>query len=78
METLNDKQNIVLPLGDTNFIFLCWKEILSIREDKNNRLSVPPCNILHLSAQVNEYLTIRIRIHVQMQMEKHHAMFSSF
>ena len=64
---------------EIRILFSCvGKEILSIREDKNNRLSVPPCNILHLSAQVNEYLTIRCIIHVQMQMEKHHAMFSSF
>ena len=50
-------RKFIWPLGDTNFIFLCWKylsrvseanewEILSRREDK---ISIPtrPCNILH-------------------------------
>ena len=50
-------EDITWPLGDTNFIFECWKylsrvseanewEILSAREDKI-RIPKRPCNILY-------------------------------
>ena len=57
---LYNKQNITWPLGDTNFIFSCWKylsliccahswQILATLEDKI-RILARPCNILYLQS----------------------------
>ena len=57
VSSVHNKQNITWPLGDTNFIFSCWKylslvsaanewEILSALEDKI-RIPARPCNILY-------------------------------
>ena len=44
---LYNKQNITWPLGDTKFLFLCWKNISSLEEKFH--ISVRPCyiNILY-------------------------------
>ena len=60
---LYNKQNITWPLGDTNFIFSCWKyfslvrcahswEILSALVDKI-RIAKRPCNILYIESGVH-------------------------
>ena len=58
-------EDITWPLGDTNFIFSCWKylsrvseanewEILSAREDKI-RIPKRPCNVQNSSIKVVTY-----------------------
>ena len=56
-ECLYNTQNITWPLGDTEFLFSCWKifhwfgvlthEIFSALEEKF-RISAPPCNIVYV------------------------------
>ena len=43
---LYNKKNITWPLGDTKFLFPCWRNISTVEE--KFRISARPCNILYL------------------------------
>ena len=44
---LYNKKNITWPLGDTKFLFSCWKNISLVRLEEKFRISTWPCNILY-------------------------------
>ena len=44
-----NKKNITWPLGDTKFLFSCWKNMSLVRTLEGKfRISARPCNILYL------------------------------
>ena len=65
---LYNKQNITWPLGDTKFLFLCWKNISSLEEKFH--ISVRPCYInilysLYKHQQNRIYMADSIKVALQ-------------